>query len=53
LQGRVFSYYAKQLAQHAVMQVLDVPIQANQIEVCKDLTMPDDAPDQACRLASD
>jgi hypothetical protein len=37
LQGRVFSYYAKQLAQHAVMQILDLPIQANQIEVRRDL----------------
>jgi hypothetical protein len=34
LQGRAHTYYAKQLAQHAVMEVLRQPILANDIEVC-------------------
>ena len=33
LQGRAATYYAKQLAQHAVMQATDLPIRANDIEV--------------------
>ncbi len=34
LQGHAHTYYAKQLAQHAVMEVLDgLPIVANEIEV--------------------
>jgi len=33
LQGRTRTYYAKQLAQHAVMQVTEYLIQANEIEV--------------------
>jgi hypothetical protein len=33
LQGQAPSFYAKQLAQHAVMQATLVPILANQIEV--------------------
>jgi hypothetical protein len=33
LRGVAMSYYAKQLVQHAVMEVIDVPIQANEIEV--------------------
>ena len=33
LQGRASSYYAKQLAQHAVMQRVPLPIVANKIEV--------------------
>jgi hypothetical protein len=33
LQGRAPTYYAKQLAQHAVMEASDVPIKANEIEV--------------------
>ncbi len=33
LRGWAPSYYAKQLAQHAVMQATDHPIQANLIEV--------------------
>ena len=33
LQGRASSYYAKQLAQHAVMQRVPLPILANEIEV--------------------
>jgi hypothetical protein len=33
LEGRTRTYYAKQLAQHAVMQVIDLPICANDIEV--------------------
>lgn len=33
LQGRARTYYAKQLAQHAVMQAAQFRIQANEIEV--------------------
>ncbi len=33
LHGRARTYYAKQLAQHAVMQAAKYTIQANQIEV--------------------
>lgn len=33
LRGRAHTYYAKQLAQHAVMQGTRLPIQANEIEV--------------------
>jgi osmotically-inducible protein OsmY len=33
LQGRVRSYYAKQLAQQVVMQGLRLPVAANEIEV--------------------
>jgi hypothetical protein len=33
LQGRTFTYYVKQLAQHAAMQTLGLPILANEIEV--------------------
>jgi osmotically-inducible protein OsmY len=33
LQGSTQTYYAKQLAQHAVMAVTKLPILANQIEV--------------------
>jgi hypothetical protein len=33
LQGRATTYYAKQLAQHAAMQVTGLPIMANEIEV--------------------
>jgi hypothetical protein len=33
LRGRADTYYAKQLAQHAVMETTDIPIQANEIEV--------------------
>ncbi len=33
LQGRSRTYYAKQLAQHAVMAATDLPILANEIEV--------------------
>jgi hypothetical protein len=33
LRGRVHTYYAKQLAQHAVFEVASVPILANDIEV--------------------
>jgi hypothetical protein len=33
LRGRARSYYAKQLAQHAVMVVTSLPIWANEIEV--------------------
>jgi hypothetical protein len=34
LQGRAATYHAKQLAQHAAMDVANVPILANEIEVC-------------------
>ena len=34
LQGRAATYHAKQLAQHAAMEVLRRPILANDIEVC-------------------
>jgi hypothetical protein len=33
LQGQVRSYYAKQVAQHLVMRLTDLPIAANEIEV--------------------
>ncbi len=33
LRGRARTYYAKQLAQHAVMRATDVPILKNEIEV--------------------
>jgi hypothetical protein len=33
LQGRARTYYAKQLAQHAVMETLRLAIRANEIEV--------------------
>jgi hypothetical protein len=33
LQGIASTYYAKQLAQHAVMQATPLPIASNQIEV--------------------
>jgi len=33
LRGHVRTYYAKQLAQHAVMRATDVPILANEIQV--------------------
>jgi hypothetical protein len=33
LQGRSHTYYAKQLAQHAVLEMTRVPIVANEIEV--------------------
>lgn len=33
LRGRAFTYHAKQLAQHAVMEATRLPIGANEIEV--------------------
>ena len=33
LRGQTSTYYAKQLAQHAVMKATDLPIMANEIEV--------------------
>jgi hypothetical protein len=33
LHGHVHTYYAKQLAQHAVMEASSLPIRANKIEV--------------------
>jgi hypothetical protein len=41
LQGYATTYYGKQLAQHAAMQVLGLPIRANEIEVRRALTAPD------------
>jgi hypothetical protein len=34
LQGRAATYHAKQLAQHAAMDMADRPILSNEIEVC-------------------
>jgi hypothetical protein len=34
LQGHAHSFYAKQVAQHAVMNVTSLPILRNEIEVC-------------------
>jgi hypothetical protein len=34
LQGRAGTYHAKQLAQHAAMELTVLPILANDIEVC-------------------
>lgn len=34
LQGRTTTYHAKQVAQHAVMELTGQPIVANDIEVC-------------------
>ena len=34
LQGSARTYYAKQLAQHLVMELANLPILANEIEVC-------------------
>lgn len=33
IQGRAATYHAKQLAQHAVMELVDLPILSNDIEV--------------------
>jgi 23S rRNA G2069 N7-methylase RlmK/C1962 C5-methylase RlmI len=33
LRGHTCTYYAKQLAQHAVMEATDLPIRANEIKV--------------------
>jgi hypothetical protein len=33
LRGQVHTYYAKQLAQHAVMEASSIPIRANEMEV--------------------
>ena len=33
LRGHALTYYVKQLAQHSVMAIISVPIQANEIEV--------------------
>ena len=33
LEGKTHSYYVKQLAQHAIMEAIDLPISANDIEV--------------------
>lgn len=34
IQGRATTYHAKQIAQHAVMEITNQPIVANDIEVC-------------------
>ena len=36
LRGQTDTYYAKQLAQHAVLDLTDLPILANEIEVRSD-----------------
>jgi hypothetical protein len=33
LRGRVHTYHAKQLAQHAIMEASNLPIRANEMEV--------------------
>jgi len=33
LRGRSYTYYAKQLAQHAVMEATETPLVANEIQV--------------------
>jgi hypothetical protein len=33
LEGRALNFHAKQLAQHAAMQLADLPVLANNIEV--------------------
>jgi hypothetical protein len=45
LQGRVVSYYAKQLAQHAAHKLMGLPIAANEIEVRVEVTPPLEASD--------
>jgi hypothetical protein len=44
LKGVARTYYAKQLAQHAVMQASDCPILANEIEVSRVFDACDAAP---------
>ncbi len=34
LRGRTTTYHAKQLAQHAVMELCNLPVLANDIDVC-------------------
>jgi hypothetical protein len=34
LRGVAYSFYAKQLAQHSVMEITKLPVLANEIEVC-------------------
>ena len=36
LQGSALTFHAKQLAQHAIMKAIQLPILANHIEVCSD-----------------
>ena len=40
LRGRAPTYYAKQLAQHAVLEATALPIAANAIEVCAAVGVP-------------
>lgn len=42
LQGGARSFYAKQVAQHAVMEALELPIIANDIEVADTLVDDED-----------
>ena len=37
LEGQAATFYAKQLAQHAAMEVTGLPLRANRIEVCTGL----------------
>jgi hypothetical protein len=39
IQGRAYTYYAKQLAQQAVMKATGLPLLANNIEVLSPLTV--------------
>jgi hypothetical protein len=34
LKGNARTYYVKQLAQHSVMEITNLPVLANEIEVC-------------------
>ena len=34
LQGSAHTHFAKQLAQHSVMEITNLPVLANEIEVC-------------------
>jgi hypothetical protein len=46
LRGHALSYYAKQLAQHTIMEELGLPVLANMIEVQKQRPAPGlDPPD--------
>jgi hypothetical protein len=45
LQGRACTYYAKQLAQHSVLEITNLPILANEIEVCLPGRKPDNGQD--------
>lgn len=48
LHGQAETYYAKQLAQHAVMRATDMSIYQNAIEVAYDLNSPKTAAGGSC-----